>query len=310
MQSSEDRGSEQQPQTLSIPQLQTASGAMSAAPVQSPVPLLRPPVPGGRSQSGNRTPRLGLSIPPSPNARPVVNGPSSNADVPTLQRPAPPQLRLATPMGTSHTPQETRLRTGPRLPPLQTGPGLSAASSEASAHSRSGSFGESVQGNGSGSAASSYSGLIFSKPQASDPISAISASGASDAGREGGEAAPDLDEMAKQKGRPLDVEDLDDAGWRAASAKHMIQELGSLGEGAGGAVTRCVLKEGKTVFALKVPLFEMLTPLSSTANAISLLDNNNESRSRRQEADCSRALLQQKLRIRSYLPILRRFHGR
>lgn len=63
---------------------------------------------------------------------------------------------------------------------------------------------------------------------------------------------PDLESLSLEKGRPLDVEDLDDMGWRAASSKGMIEELGSLGEGAGGAVTRCKLKGGKTVFALKV----------------------------------------------------------
>jgi mitogen-activated protein kinase kinase len=50
----------------------------------------------------------------------------------------------------------------------------------------------------------------------------------------------------------LDVDDLDDEGWRAASEQGKIRELGSLGEGAGGAVTRCILEEGKNVFALKV----------------------------------------------------------
>lgn len=63
---------------------------------------------------------------------------------------------------------------------------------------------------------------------------------------------PDLEQMAADKGRPLDVNDLDDMGWRAASAKGMIEERGSLGEGAGGAVTKAILKGGKTVFALKV----------------------------------------------------------
>jgi mitogen-activated protein kinase kinase len=37
-----------------------------------------------------------------------------------------------------------------------------------------------------------------------------------------------------------------------------IEELGSLGEGAGGAVTRCMLKGGKTVFALKVGSIETI----------------------------------------------------
>lgn len=63
---------------------------------------------------------------------------------------------------------------------------------------------------------------------------------------------PDLDKLSLEKGRPLDVEDLDDEAWLAACEQKKIVELGSLGEGAGGAVTRCKLKEGKTVFALKV----------------------------------------------------------
>ncbi len=65
---------------------------------------------------------------------------------------------------------------------------------------------------------------------------------------------PDLDKLSLEKGRNLDVEDLDDESWRAASVEKKIVELGSLGEGAGGAVTRCMLKGGKTVFALKVML--------------------------------------------------------
>lgn len=93
----------------------------------------------------------------------------------------------------------------------------------------------------------------------SDPSSAIS-SVYSD--REGGDRdnsvnglLPDLDKLSLEKGRPLDVDDLDDEGWHAASEQNKIVELGSLGEGAGGAVTRCRLKEGKTVFALKVSRF-------------------------------------------------------
>jgi mitogen-activated protein kinase kinase len=63
---------------------------------------------------------------------------------------------------------------------------------------------------------------------------------------------PDLDKLSLDKGRPLDVEDLDDDGWLAASEQKKIDELGGLGEGAGGAVTRCKLRGANTVFALKV----------------------------------------------------------
>ena len=62
----------------------------------------------------------------------------------------------------------------------------------------------------------------------------------------------DFEKLSIEKGRPIDVEDLDDEGWSAASEQKKIIELGSLGEGAGGAVTRCMLDGGTTVFALKV----------------------------------------------------------
>jgi len=92
-----------------------------------------------------------------------------------------------------------------------------------------------------------------------DPISAISQY--SNIGHEGGVGMaregsigllPDLEKLSLDKGRPLDVEDLDDAGWRSASRDNLIEELGSLGEGASGAVTKARLKGGNTVFALKV----------------------------------------------------------
>jgi hypothetical protein len=53
-------------------------------------------------------------------------------------------------------------------------------------------------------------------------------------------------------GKEPDVEDLDVDGWRAVSRLGRIENLSELGEGAGGAVTRCMLKGGKTIFALKV----------------------------------------------------------
>lgn len=72
---------------------------------------------------------------------------------------------------------------------------------------------------------------------------------------------PDLNALSLEMGRELDVEDLDDAGWKAASNQGKIVELGSLGEGAGGAVTRVMLSGGKTVFALKVCAAQYLSPL-------------------------------------------------
>lgn len=53
-------------------------------------------------------------------------------------------------------------------------------------------------------------------------------------------------------GGPLDIEQVDDDGLGRAIQDNRIVKLGSLGEGAGGAVTRCILKDGKTLFALKV----------------------------------------------------------
>lgn len=64
----------------------------------------------------------------------------------------------------------------------------------------------------------------------------------------------DLDKMSLELGRPVDADDLDDEGWLAARTTGRIIEIDVLGEGAGGAVTKCQLKDGKTVFALKVCL--------------------------------------------------------
>lgn len=238
--------------------------------MSSPAPLLRPPIPGSRQNSGTRTPRLGLAIPPSPNVRPV------NGLIPqTSARPTPPKLSLATPMGSSATPYEqTALQNGRPHPqqPL-TGQSASGGSESSAAHSRSGSFGP-LDGKASGptSAGSQYSGLSFAShqyatglgmgmPQGTpDPASAVGSiySEISDGGvrmeRDGSMTGLmlDLDALTLEKGRTLDVEQLDDDGWRVASGEKRIIELSSLGEGAGGAVTKCMLKGGKTIFALKV----------------------------------------------------------
>lgn len=63
---------------------------------------------------------------------------------------------------------------------------------------------------------------------------------------------PDINSLSLEKGRTKDVDELDDDAWLVASSEKRIEELGSLGEGAGGAVTRCKLKGGKIVFALKI----------------------------------------------------------
>ncbi|CAN6674347.1 MAP kinase kinase Mkk2p/SSP33 [Trichomonascus vanleenenianus] len=48
-----------------------------------------------------------------------------------------------------------------------------------------------------------------------------------------------------------DVDQLDEEGWREVARAGDIIALGSLGEGIGGSVTRCRLRHGSTVFALK-----------------------------------------------------------
>ncbi|KAJ5122129.1 MAP kinase kinase MKK2/SSP33 [Penicillium atrosanguineum] len=240
--------------------------------MSSSVPLLRPPVPGNRSNAGSpRAPKLTLGIPPSPNAKPVNGNAATDAPQPLslsqpatqpqpqpLQttRPTPPRLQLATPMGSSqNVPQQTTVKPAGR-------PSLGLATNGLSVNGQTGSHGKSSD---PASANSQYSALNFAMGLRqtgngnSDPSSAI---GSVYSDRDGGSQLegengvngllPDLDKLSLEKGRPLDVEDLDDEGWHAASEQKKIDELGSLGEGAGGAVTRCKLKDGKTVFALKI----------------------------------------------------------
>ena len=119
---------------------------------------------------------------------------------------------------------------------------------------------------------------------------------------------PDLEKLSIEKGRPLDVEDLDDAGWKVESKEGRIVELGSLGEGAGGAVTRCILKGGKTVFALKVDDSCFVRHRDTTDHFTP--DHHHRSQPRREEANCSRIVIQQIMRIDTHLPILWRLYGR
>lgn len=231
----------------------------------SPAPLVRPTIPGTRTQSGGKAPRLGLAIPPATHQRAVNSAAAppmpDSLSVPALKmpsRPGPPKLSLATPSGTSSTPQAD-IASKRRLPPLQF-PSANGTSSDDSEHSRANSLAQSSssQMNGSMSTASSLSALDFAKilHNTADSGSAASSTASHGVGmeREGSmqNLIADLKKLELEKGRPLDVEDLDDTGWKAARKEGRIEELGSLGEGAGGAVTRCILKGGKTVFALKV----------------------------------------------------------
>ncbi|KAL1961300.1 hypothetical protein VTO42DRAFT_28 [Malbranchea cinnamomea] len=226
----------------------------------TPVPLLKPPVPGANRK---QAPRLTLGIPPSPNAKPVNQTGVQDGIQPQPQthRPPPPQLRIATPMGGSRGVMQENGHH------MYNGRPVPHPTIDTSVHSRTGSFtAYDGRNSGPGSATSSnYSALSFAmglkQPHGGtpDPSSAISSvySDRGDGGlpmeRENSNGLlPDLEKLSQELGRPLDVEDLDDQGWLAASSQKMIIELDSLGEGAGGAVTRCILKGGKTVFALKV----------------------------------------------------------
>jgi hypothetical protein len=66
-----------------------------------------------------------------------------------------------------------------------------------------------------------------------------------------GEAEID-DRLSLTQSTTLDVENLSAEEWAEVSLKGKIQFLGILGEGSGGSVTKCILKGGGKVFALKV----------------------------------------------------------
>jgi mitogen-activated protein kinase kinase len=102
----------------------------------------------------------------------------------------------------------------------------------------------------SSSAASSVSLSLRTQ----DPTSATSgASPDTDGSLSMRELEQHLDTIkASLDGRDPDVKDLDDEGWKIIARAGRIEELGSLGEGAGGAVTKCKLRGGNTTFALKV----------------------------------------------------------
>ncbi|KID90971.1 MAP kinase kinase 1 [Metarhizium guizhouense ARSEF 977] len=228
--------------------------------LSSPAPILRPAIPGGRS--GGRPPRLGISIPASPSVKPV----GSQQQVQSLpSRPPLPTLHLATPMGTRATPYEQP----PGSQGIQPGQSADGGSESSAAHSRSGSFGP-LDGRASNptSAGSQFSALSFASQYiipvtrtqgTPDPVSAVGSmySERSEGGvsmeRDGShQDSATFAGWTLEKLKEADVEDLDDEGWRIASMNNLIEELGHLGEGAGGAVTRCRLKERKTVFALKI----------------------------------------------------------
>lgn len=218
-------------------------------------------------------PKLGLAIPPPPLTRSKTTDPLT---IPQLSIPgpgtrsaAPPRLSVATPHGTQVAPQVGGR--GPGRPQLKLGkvPGRSLTydgSSDESSRSRSRSRSNDGNNESTSATATSYSALDFAGMLRGSSNADMSApqrveEGDETAALDREHSLPDLAKLSLEKGRPLDVEDLDDAGWKAASKCGNIEELGSLGEGAGGAVTKCMLRGGSTIFALKVglpfPLQEM-----------------------------------------------------
>lgn len=86
---------------------------------------------------------------------------------------------------------------------------------------------------------SDFSNLISAYEQSSSPIKSSSQPKSSS------ESYIDLNSVR-------DVDQLDENGWKYANLKDRIETLGILGEGAGGSVSKCKLKNGSKIFALKV----------------------------------------------------------
>jgi len=200
--------------------------------------------------------KLGLSIPGS-----------------QPQRPTLPTLNVNTPAGSKISAyQQPQRQVGvPGVPSAQPGHSASGGSESSAAHSRSGSFGP-LDGRASNptSAGSQYSALSFasqfgidvSRQQGTpDPASAVGSiysdrgDGIGGVGMERDGSLQGLeafDKLSLENARTKDVAELDNEAWQIANMENRIEQLGSLGEGAGGAVTKCKLKGGNTTFALKV----------------------------------------------------------
>ncbi|SCV03155.1 LAMI_0H05908g1_1 [Lachancea mirantina] len=63
--------------------------------------------------------------------------------------------------------------------------------------------------------------------------------------------SPRMSPLRESKTRSADIDELEDESWQNINLEDQICELGVLGEGAGGSVSKCRLKNGKTIFALK-----------------------------------------------------------
>ncbi|KAI5792446.1 kinase-like domain-containing protein [Peziza echinospora] len=179
-----------------------------------PAPLMTPPIRPAVTSLNNRG---GARNPRLALSIPGT-APAAPATAPLNPgRPGLPQLRLATPSGA---------------------PGAATDSTNGFTSSSSGQ-----------SIASQYSALghaLGLKAQVRGSPENGSTGTTSTDGEKNGRNNSDVDQST------LDVEDLDDEGWKIAREQDRIIELGSLGEGAGGAVTKCRLKGGKTTFAMKI----------------------------------------------------------
>ncbi|RKF71240.1 MAP kinase kinase MKK1/SSP32 [Golovinomyces cichoracearum] len=233
--------------------------------MSSPAPLIHPPIPGNRQKNNHKIPRLGLSIPPSPAVKILNNGPKSKGlslQMPgQSSRPAQPPLQMSTPNKGGHVPCEQPFILSHRHGShITSGQSVSSQNEHSDNHTRSGSFGHGKASRPT-SAGSQYSALSFAqyglRQSQGTPVTSSTTSerGDNGVGIERDNSVNGLASFGKlslERGRTLDVEELDDEGWRIASMEDRIIELSSLGEGAGGAVTKCILKGGKTVFALKI----------------------------------------------------------
>lgn len=241
--------------------------------IDASVPLSRPSIPGHRNGAAtpSRTPKLGLAIPPK-GERPGSSGSNKGLSLQQNSQAVPPPLSIPALGGrgaASSAPKRSlqSVSSGrPGKPQLKLG-GLAAVrsqhshdgSSEESSRSRSMSNSTLNDSTGSTNASSfstlEFAGMLRSNKATQQDLSPDGTKNNDALERQnslGTDELPDLEKLSLEMGRPLDVEDLDDAGWKAASKGNRIEELGSLGEGAGGAVTKCRLRGGKTTFALKV----------------------------------------------------------
>ncbi|POS85191.1 kinase-like protein [Erysiphe pulchra] len=236
--------------------------------MSSPAPLLRPPIPGSRQNGSPRTPRLGLSI-PSIGAKNVNNGPKTQGL--SLQMPGQisnPSQQLGSQDKSNQASYDQQKYRNNRHGSINISTQSSSYhtdSQDTRSRSRSIRSQDSKAGI-PGSAGSQYSalsfvqyGLIQSQTTPDPPPNAVSTLYSERSNNsvrmERSDSIGGLESFGKlslERGRTLDVEELDDEGWRIASMENRIKELSSLGEGAGGAVTKCILKGGKTIFALKI----------------------------------------------------------